>query len=200
MYKKLQHKGAWWTLLAASSVALVASLVLSVEEVHLLKNPDAVLSCSISLALDCSVVMKTWQASVFFGVPNMFFGLMAFAVFVTVAVSALWGGMRYNKRFMLATNIGALAAFVFAQWLFLSSVYAIGTLCPWCLFVTTTSTLIFAATTFMTLRENYLGFSEKTNKHMQRFLDSGYYNLIFALIYVAMASAVILKFGASILG
>ena len=152
MFGKLFHKdeqktfhASFWVILAFSVIALIASLVLSVEKVHLLSNPDATLSCSFNLVLNCSTVMQTWQSSVFFGIPNMYLGLMAFAVLVTVAVGFLWGGARYNKGFLRIMNIGVLLGTVFAYWLFFSSVYVIQVLCAWCLVVTTSCTMILAA-------------------------------------------------------
>ena len=82
-------KAVFWVILAAALAALSAAFVLSVEKIHLLQNPDAVLSCSINVVLNCSTVMQTPQSHVFFNIPNMFFGMVAFPVIVTVAVAGL---------------------------------------------------------------------------------------------------------------
>lgn len=176
-------------------IALAAAFVLSIEETNLLKNPDAVLSCSFNLVLNCSTVMQTWQASVFFGIPNMFIGLMAFAVFVTVGVAVLWGGAQFKRWFLLALNAGAFAGAIFAYWLFFNSVYAIEVLCPWCLVVTFASTLMLASTTYVTLRKNLKGFNSKTNAKVQKFLENGYHQLLVASWLVIMIALVFIKFG-----
>ena len=88
--EKKTEKAVLIVILAAALAALTAALVLSVEKIHLLENPDAVLSCSFNVILNCSTVMQTPQSHVFFGIPNMFFGLMAFPVIVTVAIAGLW--------------------------------------------------------------------------------------------------------------
>ena len=84
--KNAEHRRKWifGTMLAFGIAGLAASFVLAVEEFHLLKDPNAVLSCTINLVLNCSEVMKTWQASVF-GFPNMFIGLMGYSVVITTA-------------------------------------------------------------------------------------------------------------------
>ncbi len=193
--KRDSIKIAFVVLLLGAILALAASFVLSVEEINLLKNPDAVLSCSFNIIFNCATVMQTWQASVFFGIPNMFIGLMAFPVFITVAVAALWGGAQFKRWFLLAMNAGALVCAVFAYWLFFSSVYAIQVLCPWCLVVTFSSTLILAASTYITLRKNLKGFGGKANDKIQKFLDGGYYQMAVISWVILLFVLVFVKFG-----
>jgi uncharacterized membrane protein len=193
-----QHRAAFWVLFGAAMAALIAAFVLSLEKIHLMNDPDAVLSCTFNLVLNCSTVMETWQASVFWGIPNMYIGLMAFPVIITVAVAALWGGVQFNRRFILAMNAGILLGTLFAYWLFFSSVYVIEVLCPWCLIVTTACTLMLAAGTHLTLKENYLGFSKKTNKAVQRFVANGYHQVVVAGWIVLMIALVFLKFGSDL--
>lgn len=191
-------KVAFGVLLVGSILALAASFVLSFEEIRLLQNPDTVLSCNFNVVFNCATVMQTWQASVFFGVPNMFIGLMAFPVFITLAVAALWSGAQYKRWFLLAMNAGALLSALFAYWLFFSSVYVIQVLCPWCLVVTFSTTLMLAAVSYITLRQNLKGFTAKTNKKIQKFLDNGYYQLIVVSWYILLAVLVFLKFGSDL--
>lgn len=192
------HKTSFAVILGAASLALIAAFILSLEKIHLMNDPDAVLSCSFNLILNCAGVMDTWQASVFWGVPNMFIGLMAFPVLIAVAVGALWGGARFNRSFILTMNAGVLLGTIFAYWLFFSSVYVIEILCPWCLIVTTACTLMLAAATHITLKENYLGFAKKADKSIQKFLEKGYHQLLVASWIVLMIALVFLKFGADL--
>jgi len=186
---------SFWVLLAFGITALIAAFTLSVEKIHLLQNPDAVLSCSFNLVLNCAGVMNTWLARAFFGIPNMYIGLMAFPVIITVAVAALWGRAKYSKGFLLAMNIGILLGTIFAYWLFYNSLYDIQVLCPWCLVVTFSCTMMLAASTHITLRENLLGFSKKTNDAVQKFLKGGYHQLIVASWVVLNIALVFIKFG-----
>lgn len=187
------NKWVFGTMLAFGVVGLIASFVLAVEEFHLLKNPNTILSCSLNLVLNCAGVMKTWQASVF-GFPNMFIGLMAFPLVICVALLGL-SKATLPRWFYIGANIGYLLGAVFAYWLFFNSVYAIQILCPWCLVVTFTMTMLIATITHYNLRENTFGFSKEANKKIQAFTSAGYHKLTVASWIVAMIALVFLKFG-----
>lgn len=189
---------SYGVILAFALTALAAAFVLSLEKIHLLQNPDAILSCTVNLVLNCSTVMQSWQSTVFFGIPNMYIGMMAFPVLVTVAVAALWGGATFNKLFLKLMNIGVLLGTIFAYWLFFSSVYVIQVLCPWCLIVTFSCTFMLAATTHITLRQNTWGFSKETNAKVQKFLEAGYHQLAVASWLVLMLALVLIQFGTAL--
>ncbi len=200
--EKLLHKdearslrASFWVVFAFALIALIAAFTLSLEEVELMRHPDAILSCTLNLVLNCATVMKTWQASVFFGIPNMFIGLMAFPVLITVAVGYLWGKARYGKGFLCAMNIGVLLGTIFAYWLFFNSLYAIQVLCPWCLVVTFSCTMMLAATIHIGLRENIWNLTKAADEKVQKFLKSGFHQLIVASWVVLMIVLVFLKFG-----
>lgn len=191
-------RNVYWVLLAGAIMALIAAFVLSVEKIHLLNDPDAVLSCTFNVVLNCSTVMETWQASVFFGIPNMYIGMVAFPVILTVAVAALWGGAKFNRGFLLAMNFGILLGTSFAYWLFFNSVYVIQVLCPWCLVVTFSCTLMLAASTHLTLRQNLLGLKGAAEKRVATFLGKGYHQLVVASWIVLMIALVFIQFGADL--
>lgn len=194
--EELSNKWLFGTMLVFGVIGLIASLVLAIEEFHLLKNPDAVLSCSINTALNCSVVMKTWQASLF-GFPNMFIGLMAYPVVITVAVAGL-SGLSFKRWFMITANVCyGLGAF-FAYWLFFSSVYVIEVLCPWCLIVTFATTILFATVTHYNLRENSFNFGKTMQKKIRGLLEHDILKMITAGWIVVMIALVFLKFGDSL--
>ena len=205
MFNKLKEKlthseekslrASFWVLLAFATTALIAAFVLSIEKIHLLTNPDAVLSCSFNVVLNCSTVMQTWQSAVFFGIPNMYIGLMAFPVSITVAVAYLWGNARFNKVFLRAMTIGVLLGTIFAYWLFFQSLYAIQVLCPWCLVVTFSCTMMFAATLHIGLRENIWNLKKAINDKVQKFIKDGYHQLVVAIWIVLMIALVFIKFG-----
>lgn len=196
--EKRTIRNAYIVMLVGAILALIAAFVLSVEKIHLLSNPDAILSCSFNLVLNCSTVMQSWQSTVFFGIPNMYIGMVAFPVIVTVAVAALWGGAQFNKGFLKAANIGILLGTIFAYWLFFNSMYAIQVLCPWCLVVTFSCTLMLAAITHINLRENTWGFSKTANEKIQTFLKNGYHQLLVASWLVLMVALVFIQFGAAL--
>ncbi len=192
------HKKSFWVLLVFATVALIAAFVLSLEKIHLLQEPDAILSCSLNVVLNCSTVMQSWQSTAFFGIPNMYIGLMAFPVLITVAVAALWGGARYSRNFLRTMTVGVFLGTVFAYWLFFSSLYDIRVLCPWCLVVTVSCTLMLAATLHIGLKENIWNIKKKTNAVVQNFLKSGYHQLVVAAWLVLMVALVFMQFGAAL--
>jgi uncharacterized membrane protein len=195
--EKKTEKAVLIVILAAALAALTAALVLSVEKIHLLENPDAVLSCSFNVVLNCSTVMQTPQSHVFFGIPNMFFGLMAFPVIVTVAVAGLWG-VKFPRKFLVLANIGVLLGTIFAYWLFFSSLYVIQVLCPWCLIVTAACTLMLAGFIHLNLKQNNFNLNKKLNEKVQKFLAAGFHQLIVASWLVLMTVLVFVKFGAEL--
>lgn len=190
------NKWIFGTMLAFGIVGLITSFILSVEEIHLIKNPDAVLSCSINVALNCSEVMKTWQASVF-GFPNMLIGLMAYPVVITTAVVALTG-VKLPRWYWIAANVCYGLGAIFAYWLFFQSVYVIQILCPWCLVITFSTTILLATITHYNLRENTFGFSKDLNKKVQTFLKKDFGKVLTASWIVLLAALVFLQFGESL--
>lgn len=187
------HRWIFGTMLVFGIIGLVASFVLAIEEFHLLKNPDATLSCSFNLVLNCSTVMKTWQASVF-GFPNMFIGLMGYPVVITVAVVGL-ATRKLPRLFWQAANVCYALGAVFAYWLFFNSLYAIEVLCPWCLIVTFSTTILLAAITHYTLKENHFGLPERLNIKIQTILDKDIGKVITASWIILLIALVFIKFG-----
>lgn len=200
MSNKLSRSDKWifGAMLAFGVVGLAVSFILSVEEIHLIKNPDATLSCSINLVLNCSTVMQSWQASAF-GFPNMLIGLMAYPVVITTAVVALTGLASRLPRWYwrAATTCYALGA-LFAYWLFFQSLYVIQVLCPWCLVITFTTTMLFATISHYVLRENIFGFSKKLNGGIQTYLKKDYGKMLVVAWVVFLIALVVLKFGDSL--
>lgn len=180
-------------MLGTGILGLIASFVLTIEKFHLLEDPNATLTCSFNLVLNCSTVMQTWQSSVF-GFPNMLIGMMAFPVVITIAVLGLTN-ITFPRWFLIAANVGYLLGAIFAYWLFFSSVYDIQVLCPWCLLVTFATTLILASMTQYNLRENTFHLTKDHHKKVQAFLMSGYGTLVTAIWLVLLIALVFMKFG-----
>lgn len=193
---KQTDRAVFTIMLVAGIVALIAAFTLTVEKFHLYEDPDAVLSCSVNLVLNCSTVMETWQASVF-GFPNMLIGLMAFAVVITVAVIGLTGA-KLPRWFWVAANVGFLLGMFFSYWLFFQSVYVIEVLCPWCLLVTASTTLIFSSMLHYNLKHNNFGLKGEAKARVQAFLDGGYHQMVVLAWLALMVALVFLKFGADL--
>ena len=197
--KEDAKKSDYWifgTMLGAGVLALLATFVLTLESFHLLKNPDAQLSCSFNLVFNCATVMQTWQASLL-GFPNMLIGLMAFPVVMTVAALGLVR-VKMPRWFLIAANIGFGLSALFAYWLFFQSLYVIEVLCPWCLIITVTTTLIFATISHYNLRENVFQLSKKTHQEILNFQKKDYGKLIIAMWLALLILLVFLKYGDSL--
>ncbi|GAA3677224.1 vitamin K epoxide reductase family protein [Lentzea roselyniae] len=131
-------------------IGLAASLVLTVEKIALLKNPEYVPSCSIDPILSCGSIMRTEQAEVF-GFPNPLLGIAGFAVVATVGV-VLLAGVELPRWFWLGLQAGATFGVVFVHWLIFQSLYVIGALCPYCMVVWAVTIPIFWYTTLHNFR------------------------------------------------
>ena len=154
--RRLRHRDGWiyGTMLLSAFLSLIASFVLSVDAVSLAADPAADLSCNINAVITCGTVGSSWQAHLF-GFPNAFLGLVAEPVVITIAVASL-GGVRFPRWFMLSAQVVYTLGVVFAYWLFYQSMFVIGALCPWCLLVTVSTTLVFSTLTHVNIRDGNL--------------------------------------------
>lgn len=184
------------TMLVGALLSLLAALVLSVESFHLLQDPNAELSCSVNAVINCASVMKYEDANIF-GWPNSFIGLMTEPIVITVAIAGL-AGVRFPRAFMAVAQVGYGLGLIFALWLFFTSLYVIGSLCPWCLLVTATTTLVFFSLLRYNLRENNLYLSKSAHRRAKSWLDKDYDKLLAALLLVAMTALIFIKFGDSL--
>lgn len=185
-----RHVGAYLEMLISSAFGLLASLVLSIEAITLATNPGAVLSCDFSSKISCGVVAEAWQAELF-GWPNSFLGLIAEPVVITVAIAAL-GGVRFPRWFMLTAQGFYSLGFIFAWWLFAQSYFVIGALCPWCLLITVTTTLVFMSLTRVNILDGNFGAGtrEKLAPALSWWVDVW----LSVLIIAALAGAVIFRY------
>jgi uncharacterized membrane protein len=180
-------------MLAFGITGLIASFTLAVEEFQLLQNPDTILSCSLNIVLNCATVMKQWQAHVF-GFPNMFIGLMGFPMVIMIALLGL-SKVKLPRWFLISAEIGYVFWTLFAYWLFFNSVYVIQVLCPWCLVVTFSMTMLSATITRYNLQHNTFGFKKDAQKKIDRFLAKDYDKLVVAAWIVLLIALVFVKFG-----
>ncbi len=193
---KTEQRSDHWifgVMLAFGIIGFIASFVLAIEEFHLLKNPGTVLSCSFNLVLNCATVMQTWQATAF-GFPNMFIGLAGFPMVILIAMLGL-SGVRFPRWFLISAEIGYTFWTLFAYWLFFNSVYVIQVLCPWCLVVTFSMTMLLATLTHYNLRENTFGFAPNQHRFVKELLFKDYDKLVAAIWVVLLVALVFLKFG-----
>jgi uncharacterized membrane protein len=191
--KVKDNRWIFTSMLVGAIASLIAAFVLSVEAIQLAKDPNAALSCSINIVVNCATVAKTWQANLL-GFPNSFFGMVSEPVVITVAIAGL-AGVVFPKRFMFAAQLFYTAGLAFALWLFYESYFVIQALCPWCLLVTATTIFVWFAMTRYNIREQNLFVSKNTSNTLTRWIEKDYDKLaLFALIF-AMVAAIVIKYG-----
>ena len=184
------------SMLVGAIFSLIASFVLSVEAVILAANPDAALTCSVNVVLNCATVALHPSAEMW-GFPNSFLGLIAEPVVITVAIAGL-AGVKFPRPFMFAAQIGYSLGFIFAWYLFGISYLVIGALCPWCLLVTLTTTLVFFAITRYNIREDNLYLSKTLTRRLQHWCTRDYDKIaLWSIVFLAVA-AIIIKYGSDL--
>ncbi len=192
----VRHRGAYLEMLISSAIGLVAAWVLSVEALTLAENPFADLNCDINAVLSCGTVGASWQASLL-GFPNAYLGLIAEPVVITLAVAAL-GGVRFPRWFMLSAQVVYFIGFAFAYWLFYQSYFVIGALCPWCLTITVTTTLVFVSITRINLLDGNIRLSADAYRVVSGWLRAGADTLGAILIFAVMIAMIVLKYGTAL--
>jgi uncharacterized membrane protein len=197
---RIRHANAWifGTMLFSSALSLIASFVLSVDAIKLAADPAAELSCNINEVISCGTVAAAWQSQLF-GFPNALLGLVAEPVVITVAVACL-GGVRFPRWFMFAAQVVYTIGLGLAYWLFYQSMFHIGALCPWCLLVTVSTTLVFATLTHVNIRDNNLFLPERLRTALVRGLRTNLDLVIVVIWLLILALAVVVKYGDLLFG
>lgn len=197
--RRIRHSNGWifGTMLFSALLSLTASFVLSVDALKLAGDPAASLSCNINAVLSCGAVGASWQAHLF-GFPNAFLGLIAEPVVITIAVASL-GGVRFPRWFMFAAQVVYTLGVIFAYWLFYQSMFNIGALCPWCLLVTVSTTLVFATLTHVNLRDGNLFLPGRVGSALARAVRADLDALLVTIWLLVLALLIVLKYGAALL-
>ncbi len=192
--RRLRQSNGWifGTMLFSALLSLTASFVLSVDAVVLAADPQAALACNINAVLSCGTVGASWQASLF-GFPNAFLGLVAEPVVITIAVASL-GGVRFPRWFMFAAQIVYTLGLIFAYWLFFQAFFVIGALCPWCLLVTLSTTLVFTSLTHVNIRDGNLYLPQSVSRVARSLIAHDLDLLLVTLWLVGVTAMVVIKY------
>lgn len=196
--KVRDNRWIFTSMLVGAILSLIASLVLSVEAVQLAADPNAALGCSINVFINCATVALHPSSYLFGSFPNAFLGLMAEPVVITVAIAGL-AGVKFPRLFMFMAQIGYTLGLIFAYYLLYVSYFIIGALCPWCLLVTLTTTLVWFAITRYNIRENNLFLPKKTQKSLEKFIDKDYDKLVMGIVIALVVVALVAKYGEGLL-
>ena len=137
-------------LVIAGVIGWWAAFSLTMARFQLLVDPDATAACDFSLLVQCTANLESAQGSVF-GFPNPILGLTGWAAPIVVGMAIL-AGARFARWFWWCFWAGTALAFGFVLWLIGQSVFALGTLCPWCMVTWAVTIPTFYAVTVQALR------------------------------------------------
>ncbi|RSM68052.1 vitamin K epoxide reductase [Actinoplanes sp. ATCC 53533] len=198
--QRVRHANAWifGTMLFSSMLSLIASFVLAVDAVKLAADPTAELSCDINAVISCGTVAAAWQSQLL-GFPNAFLGLIAEPVVITLAVACL-GGVRFPRWFMFAAQVVYTIGLGFAYWLFYQSMFHIGALCPWCLLVTLSTTLVFATLTHVNIRDGNLFLPARLQETLAGAVRANLDLIVVVIWLLILTLAVVVKYGDLLFG
>jgi uncharacterized membrane protein len=155
-------------LVVAGAIGWWAALSLTLEKLHSLANPDAIASCDFSVLVQCTANLDSWQGSVF-GFPNPILGLAGWVAPIVVGM-ALLAGARFARWFWWCFWAGIAFAFGFVIWLIAQSIYALGTLCPWCMVTWSVTIPTFYAVTLHLFRTGQFPASARVRRAADRLM------------------------------
>ena len=187
------HRRTATEMIVSGVLGLVASFVLSIEAWQLRGEPNAVFSCDINQVIACGKVARTWQATLL-GFPNAFLGIFFETIVLVLSVSIL-SGVRFPRWLMLGANALYSIGLFFALWLFTQSYFVIHALCPWCLLITFTTTLVWAGLTRINVRDGHL----PAGAGMRRFVAAGYDWYVTGAFCLLLVVMIVLRYGGSLL-
>ncbi len=176
-----------WLLLITGVVGWLASGTLVLEKLEVLKDPSHVTVCDVNPWISCGQVMQTPQSSVF-GFPNMFIGIVAFAVVISTAMGIL-AGAKFARWYWLGLQAGVTLGFVFVVWLWSQALYSIHILCPLCMIVWAAMIPLFI---WVTVRNVSHGVIPMPAPAARILADSGW--ILTALLYVAVIATIFFAF------
>lgn len=176
-----------WLMVITGVVGWLASGTLVLEKLEVLKDPNHTTVCDVNPWISCGQVMQTWQSSLF-GFPNMFIGIVAFAITITVGMSLL-AGAQFARWYWVGLQAGVTLGFAFVVWLWSQALYVIHILCPFCIVVWAAMIPLFV---WVTIRNISAGVIPAPANAARILGDSGW--IITALLYVAVIATIFFAF------
>ncbi|HZP55854.1 MAG TPA: vitamin K epoxide reductase family protein [Candidatus Saccharimonadales bacterium] len=177
-----------WILLIGGFIAMLASILLSIEVFNRLKNPHFVPICNLNPVLSCTSVADSTQSHVF-AFPNYFIGIAGYAAVAFLGL-AMMAGAKFARWFWQLIEVGLIFAIAFITWLQFETLYRIGALCIFCMIVWAMTIPIFVYVTLFNFRENNIKTSKKA-KSVIEFAQRHHGDII--LVWFLIIIALILK-------
>jgi hypothetical protein len=89
---------------------------------------------------------------------------------------------------------------IFAYWLFYEAMFNIGALCPWCLLVTVSTTLVFATLTHVNIRDGNLYLPTRAAAALKAAVAAELDAIATTIWLLVLALMVVLKYGDALFG
>lgn len=176
-------------LVGASLIGLVASFWQLTERIHMLKYPADPLNCNINPVVDCGSVLGDKLAAVF-GPPNALIGVVIFSLLFALSLQRVSGGSwtRFVQKFVLTLST---IIFLFSIWFFSVSLYSIGKICIFCVFIWAVSMpiAVYGVKDYLENQKKLSASAEKT----KRFLQKNHLTIL-ATIYAILITLFLLRF------
>jgi|GEM_PF-2421660 len=176
-------------LVFGSLIGLIASFWQAAERVQMLKFPGEALSCNLNPVVDCGAVLGN-KLSAVFGPPNAFIGIVVFTMLFALGLQRLSGGTwtSFVSKFVA---VFSKIIMLFSLWFFWVSLYSIGKVCIFCLFIWTVSMPIgiYGVKDYLENRKNLPNYQMK----IRDFLSKYHFSLLVA-VYALMVTLFFLKF------
>ena len=185
-----QDRAFPYILTIAGLLGLLASFILTVDKIKILKNPNYIPDCNINPIFSCGSVMNAAQSEVF-GIPNTLFGIIAFSVILTVGVSMLFGAT-FKTWFWRLFNLGVLCGLAGVVYLFYQGIYQINAICPYCALTWVVVIALFLYVTLWNLRQGFLPTPKKL-KGTVAFLQTNHLGVLL-LVYVGIVALLLNHF------
>lgn len=151
----------WMVILAC--IGLSAAVILSIEKIELLSQPNHVASCSLSPIVACSPIISSPQASVF-GFANSFIGIIGFSAVFAAGMTLLAGATKLHKIWWRTLLAGITFAAGFCAWLFYQGVFEIGKLCLYCMLVWLVTFALLWLVTAYSIQNRHINLGTRLNK------------------------------------
>jgi uncharacterized membrane protein len=136
-------------LVIGGAIGFIAAFALTLDKFQTLEDPSSSLNCNFSLLVQCGKNLESAQGAAF-GFPNPVIGLAGFFTVLVVGMSIL-AGARFARWYWIVFNLGLAFAVGFVAWLIGQSIFALGTLCPWCMVVWSVTIPLFLSVTLYNL-------------------------------------------------
>jgi uncharacterized membrane protein len=176
-------------LVFGSLVGLIASFWQATERIFMLKNPGSELSCNLSPVVDCGSVLGDKYAAIF-GPPNAFIGMVVFTLLLAFGLQRISGGS-WSKLVAKLAVIFSIIIFIFSVWFYLVSVYVIGKICIFCIFIWTVSMPIgiYGLKDYLENKKRLSGIQLSISK----FLNKHHFTIL-VVIYATLVTLFLLEF------